>query len=778
MALTETINPLGKAVTIRGAVASDGTQPTILFGNDTFRLLECSSGETASTEFRNLTLLGGSADLGGGMYNLDSSPRLVNCAFSGNTADIFGGAMYNKRSNPTITNCLFISNDAPFAGGGIYNIDSSPNLSGCEISANTVIGGGAGIYQDGEGTTTLSNCVICENAIDGSVTVEGQAFGSIDPDSATCITESCNDRDGDTIPDDCDPYPDDVNDDGVPNDTVVGPEDPQALLDAIATASPEDTIYLQPGTYQLDETIELGDSGVTIQGVPDINGDKLPETIIHGGDTHRVLQVSNSSNPVTLRHLIISNGLAESGAGMMIQNGTATIERCVFMNNISTLDGGGLHADGSSDLFVSECTFWSNSADRKGGGIHLANCIEAELLNNSIGYCSADDGGGIAIESSSFSMVGGSIEKNEAASGAAGMMIRGMDAAQNPQFIATPIGSHHGTAVSISESNKPLFFFADITSNQAGISIASDSSVELFHATVCGNQDFQITGTYTDLASSCVSTACDSNGDNSLDCESSDGFFGEDDGDSTSGELVNGDFSNDFEGWRSFNNAEAIAVGHEDQSGLPEGFDSAVKVAGAYWGTESHSGFGQDICWQPGETITFGADYVIKQTDQLLGMTEKAPIAPSLNEAYVALNIWRWDETGNEQFWYPVRTTGVAGSTMDPGVVATTSNTYTIPPEQADQISRVEYVIVFRQLDGNYDSGSVFFTNAYAEVSCGTPCIGDVNGDDMVDAADLGLLIAVWGTDESTCDFNEDGMVDGADLAYILGYWGSDCQSP
>ena len=771
-ALTDTINPMGKAVTIRGALDSEGGRATMLMGNETFGIIECNSGEDESTEFRNLVIAHGSASRGGGMNNYQSSPKVVNCAFAFNTASLFGGAMYNYRSNPTITNCLFLANIAEFAGGGIYTNGGSPNLSGCEISANTGIYDAGGIYQGGTGTTTLSNCVICGNNVDGNATMEGQAVGSIDLDSDTCITESCNDRDGDTIPDDCDPYPDDVNNDGVPDDTVVGPEDPQALLDAIATASPGDTIYLQAGTYQLDETIELGESGVTIQGVPDTNGDKLPETIIDGSGTHRVLQVSNSSNRVTLRDLVISNGLADTGGGIIVQNGTVTIEHCVFMDNSSTMDGGALHADDCSGLIVSDCMFWSNAAGGKGGGIHLSNCIAAELLNNSIGYCSADDGGGLAIESSSFFMVGGSVANNNAVSGAAGMMIRGMDASQSAQLVTSVFGNNNGTAVTISETNVTSFFFADVTRNQGGISIAGDSSADLFYATVCGNQDFQIAGTYIDLESSCVSTVCDENGDNVLDCESSDGFFRDDDGDSTSGELVNGDFSNGLEGWRSFNEAEAIAVGDEDQSGLPEGFDSAVKVAGAYWGTESYSGVGQDICWQPGETITFGADYVIKQSDQLLGMTEESPFDLSSNEAYVALNIWRWDETGNEQFWYPVRTTGVTGSTMDPGVVATTSNSYTIPPEQAYEISRIEYVIVFRQLDGNYDRGSVFFTGAFVESSCAS-CDGDLNGDEVVDGIDLAFILGGWSTDDATADLNKDGTVNGIDLALLLGAWGA-----
>ncbi len=58
-----------------------------------------------------------------------------------------------------------------------------------------------------------------------------------------------------------------------------------------------------------------------------------------------------------------------------------------------------------------------------------------------------------------------------------------------------------------------------------------------------------------------------------------------------------------------------------------------------------------------------------------------------------------------------------------------------------------------------------------------TPCPGDLNLDDRVDSADLGLLIAAWNTDGSIVagsDINEDGIVNAADLGLQIGNWG-DC---
>ena len=49
----------------------------------------------------------------------------------------------------------------------------------------------------------------------------------------------------------------------------------------------------------------------------------------------------------------------------------------------------------------------------------------------------------------------------------------------------------------------------------------------------------------------------------------------------------------------------------------------------------------------------------------------------------------------------------------------------------------------------------------------------DLNGDGVVDGADLGALLSAWGPCNDPCpaDLNGDGMVDGADLGVLLSEW-------
>jgi len=49
--------------------------------------------------------------------------------------------------------------------------------------------------------------------------------------------------------------------------------------------------------------------------------------------------------------------------------------------------------------------------------------------------------------------------------------------------------------------------------------------------------------------------------------------------------------------------------------------------------------------------------------------------------------------------------------------------------------------------------------------------VGDLNGDGVVDGADLGILLRAWGTRGPLGDLNGDGVVDGADLGILLRNW-------
>ena len=62
----------------------------------------------------------------------------------------------------------------------------------------------------------------------------------------------------------------------------------------------------------------------------------------------------------------------------------------------------------------------------------------------------------------------------------------------------------------------------------------------------------------------------------------------------------------------------------------------------------------------------------------------------------------------------------------------------------------------------------------YVADECPPDCPADLNGDGIVNGADLTILLSEWGQSGVPGDIDGSGAVDGADLTILLGEWG-DC---
>ena len=51
-------------------------------------------------------------------------------------------------------------------------------------------------------------------------------------------------------------------------------------------------------------------------------------------------------------------------------------------------------------------------------------------------------------------------------------------------------------------------------------------------------------------------------------------------------------------------------------------------------------------------------------------------------------------------------------------------------------------------------------------------CVGDADGDEVVNVNDLLLIVGYWGNDTPFADLNQDGIVDVTDLLIVVGNWG------
>ncbi len=167
----EAIDFLGKAITLR---SSGGPLVTVIDGSATNgSVVQCVNGEGRGTILEGFTITGGSANNGGGMHNLASSPTINQCIFTGNTAADRGGGMYNREGSPTITGSVFSQNSSGAMGGGMFNIEgATPTISDCLFTQNTSNkGGGMRNYLNSH--ATITNSVVSYN-------VAGEEGGGMD----------------------------------------------------------------------------------------------------------------------------------------------------------------------------------------------------------------------------------------------------------------------------------------------------------------------------------------------------------------------------------------------------------------------------------------------------------------------------------------------------------------------------------------------------------------------------------------------------------------------
>ena len=79
--------------------------------------------------------------------------------------------------------------------------------------------------------------------------------------------------------------------------------------------------------------------------------------------------------------------------------------------------------------------------------------------------------------------------------------------------------------------------------------------------------------------------------------------------------------------------------------------------------------------------------------------------------------------------------------------------------------------------DANPDTptGTDYFVMRARVFAPAPACPSDLDGDGIVDGADLGTLLGAWGPCSGACpaDLDGDGQVDGADLGTLLGAWGN-----
>jgi len=96
------------------------------------------------------------------------------------------------------------------------------------------------------------------------------------------------------------------------------------------------------------------------------------------------------------------------------------------------------------------------------------------------------------------------------------------------------------------------------------------------------------------------------------------------------------------------------------------------------------------------------------------------------------------------------------------------SNALWTPAFSADITGAPRFVDDPQAADSGLGAPPLIDRGAHESQGCAT---GDLNCDGAVNGADLGILLAAWGSADPLADLNQDGLVDGADLGSLLSAW-------
>ena len=472
------IDPAGFPIRFIGATDYRGRPGSVIRGHGDHRVLQCQSGETGTTLFKNLVIRNGSAlggsSGGGGMVNSHSDPTLVNCAFTNNSAE-YGGGMFNLDSNPTVSSCTFTENSASLQGGGMYNYLSGPILTNCVFSSNEADWGG-GMYNhygpSGSGemvltdcdfhsnmavasgggitnfnsTQKLVNCIIiqnmaglqgggifissgggpaldrtsiCRNTVNGAQTAGNQVEGGlIDTGSNDfCVNSEC---------DDCD-----FDGDGWTNEReyVEGTDPYLADSDGDGFDDP-----LDPRPCDFDnatpEMDVLPGYSINLAIGKAVDGDVIQ---LRRGTYTEGRPINTAGKAITIRGRLEIGGVATTIQGeqqyqvLQCVNGEGADTRFEYLNIAggSSSSGGGMVIY-SSGPTLQRCSFYGNTATSVGGGISMFYSTAILIDCNFFGNV-ADDGGGVRISGGTAHFTGCRIEGNRATAGGGGITSRVAD---------------------------------------------------------------------------------------------------------------------------------------------------------------------------------------------------------------------------------------------------------------------------------------------------------------------------------------------------------------
>jgi len=313
-------------------------------------------GPTAAVNLSGITITGGWAEMGGGVYNSFGTLTIHDATVSGNSAYAYGlggGGIYNLSGAMTITHSVVSDNSTTsYGGGGIFNAFGALTVDGTTISGNSARDGG-GIYN--MGNLTMCNSTFLDNVAYG---MESNNGGGGIYNSGTLTMTDC---------------------------AFVG-------------------------------NSALSGGGIYNSGTTFVNGSTFSSNVVSGpGSNNYGGGGICSSGTLTMTDCaFVGNTASHSGGGVFIKpSGVLAITCCTFQGNSAT-SGGGIYNSGTTQ--VSASTFSSNVAnDTTFGGGGIFNSGTLTMADCEFGGNSASGmGGGICSFSGTATITNTTFSENSA----------------------------------------------------------------------------------------------------------------------------------------------------------------------------------------------------------------------------------------------------------------------------------------------------------------------------------------------------------------------------
>ncbi|MES2775914.1 MAG: putative metal-binding motif-containing protein [Bacteroidota bacterium] len=146
-----------------GSIGSNADNSYNVIRND-------NNGLNATAVLDGFTITGGNASdganyqhsRGAGILNRLVSPTIRNCQFVGNSAVEYGGGVFNEQGTPLLINTVLAGNTALF-GAGLYNESSTPTLVNCTIAGNLASAAGGAMHTYGNVSPQVRNSILWGN---------------------------------------------------------------------------------------------------------------------------------------------------------------------------------------------------------------------------------------------------------------------------------------------------------------------------------------------------------------------------------------------------------------------------------------------------------------------------------------------------------------------------------------------------------------------------------------------------------------------------------------